>query len=91
MAALSEYGTVISELMVADAVTDLTVELLNGRSARSAYVLFERRSDPVEPVSCYETEGPTPTREDATTRLESSLTDRQLTALRTASSANCFE
>ncbi|WP_226480045.1 bacterio-opsin activator domain-containing protein [Natrinema amylolyticum] len=89
--ALSEHGAVIQELTVADAVADLTVELPDGRSARSAYDLLERRYDRVELVSYHETEEPTPTREGVATRVESSLTERQLTVLRKAYYANYFE
>ncbi|WP_049900110.1 bacterio-opsin activator domain-containing protein [Natrinema sp. J7-1] len=89
--ALSEHGAVIRELTVTDTVADLTVELPDGRSARSAYDLLERRYERVELVSYHETTEPTPTRESITTRLESSLTDRQLTALRKAYYANYFE
>ncbi|PCR91163.1 bacterio-opsin activator domain-containing protein [Natrinema ejinorense] len=88
---LSEYGGVIQELTVTDGVADLVLELPDGRSARSAYDLLERRYDRVELDSYHETEEPARTRKDIVTRLESSLTDRQLMALRKAYYANYFE
>ncbi|MDF9744188.1 bacterio-opsin activator domain-containing protein [Natrinema salsiterrestre] len=89
--ALSEHGGVIRELTVTDTVADLSVELPDGRSARSAYDLLEDRYDRVELVSYHETEEPAQTRQDVTSRLESSLTDRQLMAVRKAYYANYFE
>ncbi|SEP61954.1 bacterio-opsin activator domain-containing protein [Natrinema salaciae] len=89
--ALSEHGGVIREFTAADGVADLTVDLPNGRSARSAYDALERRYDRVELVRYHETEEPTRATEDVTARLESSLTDRQLTALQKAYYANYFE
>lgn len=91
VSALSEHGAVIQTYTASDGVADLTVELPNGRSARSAYDLLERRYDRVELVSYRETEEPTRTTRDVSERLESSLTDRQLAALRKAYYANYFE
>ncbi|WP_254765098.1 bacterio-opsin activator domain-containing protein [Natrinema marinum] len=90
--ALSEHGAVIRRLTAAaDGPAELAVELPDGRAARSAYDLLERRYDRVELISYHEQEEPARTRRDVTTQLESSLTDRQLTALRTAYYANYFE
>lgn len=89
--ALSEHGAVLRELTAADGVADLAIELPDGRSARSAYDLLERRYDRVELLSYHEREEPTRTPHDVTGRLESSLTDRQLMALRKAYYANYFE
>jgi len=89
--ALSEHGAVIRELIVTDGVADLAVDLPDGRSARSAYDLLERRYDRVELLSYYEGDEPAQTPHDVTARLESSLTDRQLMALRKAYYANYFE
>ncbi|MFA9416460.1 bacterio-opsin activator domain-containing protein [Natrinema sp. HArc-T2] len=89
--ALSEHGAVIRELVATDGVADLAVDLPDGRSARSAYDLLEHRYDRVELLSYYERDEPTQTPHDVTARLESSLTDRQLMALRKAYYANYFE
>ncbi len=89
--ALSEHGAVIRQLTATDGTAELAIELPDGRAARSAYNLLERRYDRVELVSYHEGEEPARTRDDVTARLESSLTDRQLTALRTAYYANYFE
>jgi len=89
--ALSEHGAVIRELVATDGVADLAVDFPDGRSARSAYDLLERRYDRVELLSYYERDEPAQTPHDVTARLESSLTDRQLQALRKAYYANYFE
>jgi PAS domain S-box-containing protein len=89
--ALSEHGAVIRRLAVADGPAELALELPDGQSARSAYDLLEDRYDRVELIRYQETEQPTRTPRDVVARLESSLTDRQLTALRTAYHANYFE
>ncbi|MDQ2051267.1 bacterio-opsin activator domain-containing protein [Natronolimnohabitans sp. A-GB9] len=70
---------------------DLTIALPNGQSARSIYDLLESRYDVVELISYHETDRPTRTPMDVMARLESSLTDRQLTALQTAYYAEYFE
>lgn len=72
-------------------VVDLTVHVPNGESARSVYDLLEERYDGVELLSYHETDRPTRTRQDVTARLESSLTDRQFTALRKAYYADYYE
>ncbi|SIR58570.1 bacterio-opsin activator domain-containing protein [Natronorubrum thiooxidans] len=72
-------------------VADLTIDLPNGQSARSAYDLLEGRYDTVELIRYHETDHPTETPQNLMGRLESSLTDRQLTALRTAYYADYFE
>lgn len=89
--ALNEHGAVLRECTASDGIADLEIELADGRSARSVYDLFERRYDRVELVSYHEREDPTQAPRDTTARLESALTDRQLTALRTAYYANYFE
>ncbi|QLG48538.1 bacterio-opsin activator domain-containing protein [Natrinema halophilum] len=88
---LSEHGGIIRECTVSDGIADLAIELPDGRSARSVYDLLDQRYDRVELVSYHEREEPAQTPRGMTTRLESSLTDRQLTALRTAYYANYFE
>ncbi|TMT87230.1 GAF domain-containing protein [Haloterrigena sp. H1] len=89
--ALSEHGAVIRELVATDGIADLAVDFPDGRSARSAYDLLERRYDRVELLSYHERDEPAQTPHDVTARLESSLTDRQLMALRKAYYANYFE
>ncbi|MFD1562929.1 bacterio-opsin activator domain-containing protein [Haloarchaeobius amylolyticus] len=89
--ALSEHGGVIRELAAADGIADLAVDFPDGRSARSAYDFLERRYDQVELLSYHERDEPAQTPHDVTARLESSLTDRQLQALRKAYYANYFE
>ncbi|WP_339102857.1 bacterio-opsin activator domain-containing protein [Haloterrigena salinisoli] len=74
-----------------DAIVDLTADLPNGQVARSVYDLLERRYDAVELISYRETDRPRRTPEDVMARLESSLTDRQQTALRKAYYADYFE
>ncbi|WP_254524598.1 bacterio-opsin activator domain-containing protein [Natrinema caseinilyticum] len=89
--ALNEHGAVLRECSVSGGIADLAIELPDGRSARSVYDLLERRYDRVELVSYHEREERAQAPRDLTARLESSLTDRQLTALRTAYYANYFE
>ncbi|OLZ40235.1 histidine kinase [Natrinema saccharevitans] len=89
--ALNEHGAVVQGLSVSDGVADLAVELPDSRSARSAYDLLERRYDRVELISYHEREEPSQRPHDVSARLESSLTDRQLLALRKAYHANYFE
>ncbi len=89
--ALSEHGAVIRELVATDGIADLAIDFPDGRSARSAYDLLERRYDRVELLSYHERDKPAQTPHDVTARLESSLTDRQLMALRKAYYANYFE
>ncbi len=89
--ALNEHGAVVQELSVSDGVADLAVELPDSRSARSAYDILERRYDRVELISYHEREEPSRRPHDVSARLESSLTDRQLLALRKAYYANYFE
>ncbi|WP_440770427.1 bacterio-opsin activator domain-containing protein [Natronorubrum sp. DTA28] len=72
-------------------VVDLTIDVPNGQSARSVYDLLEERADGVELLSYHETDRPPRSRQDVTARLESSLTDRQFTALRKAYYADYFE
>lgn len=72
-------------------VVDLTVNVPNGQSARSVYDLLEERAASVELLSYHETDRPPRSRQDVTARLESSLTDRQFTALRKAYYADYFE
>ncbi|QFU81397.1 bacterio-opsin activator domain-containing protein [Natronorubrum aibiense] len=104
VAALAEHGASIRRFDTSPAdgtearptatgrsVADLTVDLPNGQSARSAYDLLEQRYDTVELISYHETDQPTQTPQDLLGRLESSLTERQLTALRTAYYADYFE
>ena len=97
---LSEHGGAIRRFDAAregrhaasdDAVAELVVDLPNGQSARSVYDLLERRYEAVELISYHETDRPTRTPGDVMARLESSLTERQLTALRKAYYADYFE
>ncbi len=74
-----------------EACADLTIDFPNGQSARSAYDLLEQRYDTVELIRYHETGHPTETPQNMAARLESSLTDRQLTALRKAYFADYFE
>lgn len=103
LTALSEHGAAIRrfDASVAEADTerrralgnaaDITLDLSNGQSARSVYDLLERRYDTVELIRYHETDRPTRTSQDVMTRLDSSLTDRQLTALQKAYYADYFE
>ncbi|MXV61989.1 GAF domain-containing protein [Natronorubrum sp. JWXQ-INN-674] len=104
LTALSEHGGAIRRFdagvggaeadrrsALTDATVDLTVDLPNGQSARSVYNLLEERYDVVELLSYHETEQPMRTRQDIAAQLESTLTDRQLTALRKAYYADYFE
>ncbi|ELY47401.1 bacterio-opsin activator domain-containing protein [Natronorubrum sulfidifaciens] len=104
VAALAEHGASIRRFdasatadhetrstATGETVVDLTIDLPNGQSARSAYDLLEQRYDTVELISYHETDHPTQTPQDLRGRLESSLTERQLTALRTAYYAEYFE
>ncbi|ELZ18491.1 PAS/PAC sensor protein [Haloterrigena salina JCM 13891] len=76
---------------VGDASVELIVDLPNGQAARSVYDLLDRRYDAVELISYHETDRPRRTPGDVMARLESSLTDRQQTALRKAYYADYFE
>lgn len=88
--ALSEHGAVIRRFGAGDGIADLTVELPNGQSARSVYDLLSNRYEHVELISYHESEEPTRTPQDLAARLETELTDRQLTALRKAYYAEYF-
>ncbi|MFC4543153.1 bacterio-opsin activator domain-containing protein [Halosolutus amylolyticus] len=88
--ALSEHGAVIRRFDAGDGIADLSVELPTGQSARSAYDLLADRYDRVELISYHESEEPTRTPQDLAARLETKLTDRQLTALRKAYYADYF-
>ncbi len=88
--ALSEHGAVIQQLQASDDTATLTVELPTGQSARSAYDLLADQYDRVDLLSYHETELPARTTQDAMRRLESSLTDRQRTALQKAYYADYF-
>ncbi|QSW99812.1 bacterio-opsin activator domain-containing protein [Haloterrigena alkaliphila] len=100
---LSEHGAAIRRFDAATAGNesaqtaarevgvDLTVDLPTAQSARSVYDLLDRTYDGVELVSYHETDQPPQTPQDVVARLESSLTDRQLTALRKAYFADYFE
>ncbi|ADB61572.1 putative PAS/PAC sensor protein [Haloterrigena turkmenica DSM 5511] len=80
-----------SRTAAGDGIVDLTVDLPNGQAARSVYDRLDRRYDAVELISYHETERPRRTPGDVMARLESSLTDRQQTALRKAYYADYFE
>ncbi|WP_049921498.1 bacterio-opsin activator domain-containing protein [Halopiger djelfimassiliensis] len=88
---LAEHGAVVRRFAVADGVADLTLDLPNGQSARSAYDLLETRYDRVELISYREDEQPTRTPRDLMAELESALTERQEMALRKAYYADYFE
>lgn len=70
--------------------TDQIEARIDAAETRSAYDTLERRYQTVELLSYHETDRPTRTPGDVMARLESSLTDRQLTALRKSYYADYF-
>ncbi len=87
---LSEHGAMIRRFDAHEGLVELVVELPNGQSARSVYDVLADRYGAVELISYHESEEPPRTPQDMTARLESELTDRQLTALRKAYYADYF-
>ncbi|RQG96606.1 bacterio-opsin activator domain-containing protein [Natrarchaeobius chitinivorans] len=88
--ALADHGAVLRRFDTDATVADVALELPSSQSARSVYDLLDDRFDRVELRSYRETERPTETPQDLAARLESSVTDRQLMALRKAYFAGYF-
>ncbi|RQH01321.1 bacterio-opsin activator domain-containing protein [Natrarchaeobius oligotrophus] len=88
---LADHGAVIRRLDTDENVVDLTLEMPNSQSARSAFNLLDDRLNRVELISYQEIERPSRTPRDLAARLESTLTDRQLLALRKAYVSDYFE
>ncbi|MFB6143497.1 MAG: bacterio-opsin activator domain-containing protein [Halorientalis sp.] len=89
--AMADAGAVTRELVVEDGVARLTLELPQEADVRALFATLEDRYDSTELVGYHEHERPVQTREEFRAGLEESLTDRQLTALRTAYFSGFFD
>jgi hypothetical protein len=88
---LAEYGARVTELTVADGTTRLTVSHPHETNARSVFDVLSERFDGVELRSYRKRDPPGGTRAQFAAKLESRLTERQLTALRKAYHAGYFD
>ena len=88
---LVDRGAVTKEVMSDDGVTTFTVELSREADARALFELIADRHEGTELSSYHEHERPVQTRQEFRAGLEERLTDRQLTALRTAYHSGFFD
>jgi DNA-binding protein len=88
---LVDRGAVTREITSDEGVTAFTVELSREADARSLFEEIADRYDGTELASYHEHERPVQTRQEFRAGLEERLTDRQLTALRTAYYSGFFD
>ncbi|WP_424018176.1 bacterio-opsin activator domain-containing protein [Halorientalis pallida] len=88
---LVDRGAVTKEVTSQDGVTAFTVELSREADARSLFELIADRYEGTELAGYHEHERPVQTRQEFRAGLEERLTDRQLTALRTAYYSGFFD
>lgn len=87
---LSERGAAIRRFEASDGVVHLELDVPDSGSARSLYDLLSERYEAVELVRYRERERIARTPRDVADRIESELTDRQLTAIRMAHHAGYY-
>lgn len=88
---LVDRGAVTQEVTSEHGQARFTVELPQEADAKSLYELLAERYDQVDLVGYHEHERPVQTRQEFRASLEDRLTDRQLTALRTAYYSGFFD
>ncbi len=88
---LVDRGAVTKEIASNDGVTTFTVELSREADARGLFELISDRYEGTELAGYHEHERPVQTRQEFRAGLEERLTDRQLTALRTAYYSGFFD
>ncbi|MFB6084518.1 MAG: bacterio-opsin activator domain-containing protein [Halorientalis sp.] len=88
---LVDRGAVTKEVVTDDGVTTFTVELPREANARALFEEIDDRYDGTELVGYHEHERPVQTHQEFRADLEERLTDRQLTALRTAYYSGFFD
>jgi PAS domain S-box-containing protein len=88
---LADHGARIREITAEEGVCRLCIELPPDRDARSVAAVLEDRYGVAELVAYHERERPVRTESDFLAAVEDRLTDRQLTALRTAHMSGFFE
>lgn len=84
VATLMDRGAVTQELTVEDGIARYTVELPRESDARSLFEYVSEQYERTDLVGYHEHERPIQSRQEFRSDLEDRLTDRQLTALRTA-------
>ena len=90
-AILAERGAVVRRFEAVDGVVRLELDLGDSGSARSLYDLLSERYEAVELLRYHERDRVARTPRDVADRIESELTDRQLTALRMAYHAGYYQ
>ncbi|WP_136716168.1 bacterio-opsin activator domain-containing protein [Halorientalis salina] len=88
---LVDHGAVTQTVTSENGQARFTVEIPQESDAKSLFELLSDRYDRVDLVSYHEHERPVQTRQEFRTDLEQRLTDRQLTALRTAYYSGFFD
>ena len=91
VATLADRGGATQEITSEDGVARFTVEISRDTDARDLFELVDGRYDRTELVGYHEHERPVQTRQEFRADLTDRLTDRQLTALRTAYHSGFFD
>ena len=91
VAALADRGAVTKTVTASEGIARFTVELPQDGDARSLFEFVDDGHDGTELVSYHEHDRPVQTRQEFRDSLEDRLTDRQLTALRTAYYSGFFD
>jgi predicted DNA binding protein len=91
VATLADRGGATQEITSEDGVARFTVEISRDTDARDLFEVVEDRYAETELVGYHEHERPVQTRQEFRANLTERLTDRQLTALRTAYHSGFFD